>query len=213
MLSKKLPMPRFLHFPLSRLLIAAAFLILHSSFLIPPGPDGKIHFTNPSFEDAPRQSAAPAGWSYFTPGSTPDVQPGIWGVQVAAQDGKTYVGLVARDDGTSEDIGQTIKEDLAAGVCYGFSLYLAHAPKYAGFNHPLRLRVWGGATRGTKEQLLASSPLVDHADWRSYKLQFVPNRTIRYLTLEAWYGPGVLFKYKGNILLDNCSPIERCDRA
>ena len=139
--------------------------------------------------------------------------PGFWGVQVPAQDGKTYVGLVARDDGTSEDIGQTIKEDLAVGVCYGFSVYLAHAPKYSGFNHPLRLRVWGGATRGAKEQLLTSSPLVDHADWRSYKLQFVPNRTIRYLTLEAWYGPGVLFKYKGNILLDNCSPIERCDRA
>lgn len=177
------------------------------------GPDGKINFNNPSFEDAPQQSASPIGWQSFTPGSTPDIQPGIWGVQVQPQEGHTYVGLVTREDGTAEDIGQTIREDLSSGICYEFSLFLAHAPKYAGYNHPIRLRAWGGSKRGSKEQLLASSPLIDHSEWRSYKLQFTPTRTVRYITLEAWYGPGALFKYKGNILLDNCSPLMRCYRA
>lgn len=189
------------------LFVAAAFAPHYK------GPDGKIHLQNPSFEGKPQASVAPQGWLYFSPGSTPDIQPGIWGVQIAPQDGRSYVGLVAREDGTAEDIGQTLHQDLLAGVCYEFSLYLAHSPRYAGYTHPLRLHIWGGASKGAKEQLLASSPLVDHAEWKAYKLQFVPTRTLRYLTLEAGYGPGVLFKYKGNILLDNCSPIERCDRA
>lgn len=197
----------------SRASLPACLLCLCLVAATSTGPDGKIHLNNPSLEGTPRQSAAPEGWLYFSPGSTPDVQPGIWGVQVAAQEGKSYVGLVAREDGTSEDIGQTLREDLLAGVCYEFALYLAHTPKYAGYNHPLRLRIWGGSVRGARDQLLASTPLVNHPEWRPYKLQFVPSRTVRYLTLEAWYGPGVLFHYKGNILLDNCSPIERCDRA
>ncbi|HND88166.1 MAG TPA: hypothetical protein PK971_07555 [Saprospiraceae bacterium] len=199
---------------LTLLPLAFTLLFAASAPTLPrTGPDGKIHLQNPSFEDAPQQSAAPHGWQYFSPGSTPDIQPGIWGVQMAAQEGSTYVGLVAREDGTTEDVGQTLREDLLGGVCYEFSIYLAHSPKYAGYNHPLRLQVWGAASKGAKEQLLASSPLINHAEWKAYKLQFVPSRTLRYITLQAWYGPGVLFKYKGNILLDNCSPIERCDRA
>lgn len=173
-----------------------------------------IPIRNPSFEDdAPTQSKVPKGWQSYTAGSTPDIMPGAWGIQFAAQDGKTCVGLVTREDGSNEDISQGLPESLKGGTCYTFSIYLAHTPKYVGFNHPVRLRIWGGAGRGKKEMLLASSPLVDHADWRKYPFQFVPARDMRYITFEAWYGPGITFRYKGNILLDNCSAIEKCDRA
>lgn len=206
---------QFLNSSARSMILLWALLVLGSAFIRPieNGPGGKINFTNPSFEDKPQQSASPAGWQSLTPGSTPDIQPGIWGLMMAPQEGQTFVGLVAREDGTAEDIGQTIKEDLRSGVCYGFSLFLAHSTKYAGYIHPLRLRVWGSSRRGGKDQLLASSPLVEHTEWKSYKFQFIPNNTVRYITFEAWYGPGVLFKYKGNILLDNCSSIERCSRA
>lgn len=190
----------------------AGFLLLVSFVFVQPGV--VIPIRNPSFEDdKPAQSKLPGGWQSFTPGSTPDILPGAWGVQFAAQDGKTCVGLVTRNDGTSEDIAQGLPESLKGGTCYTFSIYLAHAPKYVGYNHPVRLRIWGGASRGKKEILLASSPLIDHSDWRKYPFQFVPSRDMRYITLEAWYGPGITFKYKGNILLDNCSSIEKCDRA
>jgi hypothetical protein len=33
------------------------------------------------------------------------------------------------------------------------------------------------------------------------------------LIFEAYYAPGVVFKYKGNLMLDNCSPLEKCIRA
>lgn len=39
------------------------------------------------------------------------------------------------------------------------------------------------------------------------------NHDMRYITFEPYYAPGVLFHYCGNILLDSCSPIVRCDRA
>lgn len=172
-----------------------------------------IPFANPSFEDSPRASASPAGWQSLTPGSTPDILPGAWGLQIAPQHGRSCIGLVTREDGSSEDVSQGLAEALKAGSCYKFSVFLAHAPQYVGYNHPARIRVWGGSKRGAKEQLLASSPLVDHADWRSYKFQFIPKGDLRHITFEAYFAPGTSFRYKGNILLDNCSAIEKCDRA
>jgi len=175
--------------------------------------DKKIEFNNPSFEDTPRANASPQGWESFTPNSTPDIMPGAWGLQCQPFSGRSCVGLVTREDGTREDMGQVIPETLEKDLCYTFSIYLAHAEKYVGYNKPVRLRVWGGSAKGAKDQLLDSSPLIDHSDWKNYKFQFIPAGKIRYITLEAYFGPGVLFKYKGNILLDNCSAIERCDRA
>ena len=172
-----------------------------------------IPIRNPSFEDKPGQSKAPKGWRPFTPDSTPDILPGAWGLDLAAQEGQTCVGLVTREDGTSEDIAQGLPESLKGGTCYTFTIYLAHAKKYVGYNHPVRLRVFGGSKRGGKEMLLASSPLIDHSDWRKYKFLFVPEHDMRYITFEAWYGPGTMFRYRGNILLDNCSNLEKCDRA
>lgn len=172
-----------------------------------------IPIRNPSFEDKPGKSKSPKGWQSFTPGSTPDILPGAWGIQFSAKEGSTCLGLVTREDGTTEDISQGLPELLKGDSCYSFSIYLAHAKKYVGYNHPVRLRVWGSAKRGGKDMLLTSSPLIDHQDWRSYKLQFVPEHDMRYITFEAWYGPGTMFKYKGNILLDLCSDIEKCDRA
>ena len=206
------PRMRFNHLNHTKRMKNFGFLFLVLFLNAQPG--SVIPVRNPSFEDdAPGQSKLPRGWLSTTPGSTPDILPGAWGVQFPAQDGKTCVGLVTRNDGTSEDISQGLPESLKGGVCYTFTLFLAHAPKYVGYNHAVRLRIWGGSGRGKKEMLLASSPLIDHSDWRKYPFQFVPARDMRYITFEAWYGPGVSFQYKGNILLDNCSAIEKCDRA
>lgn len=176
-------------------------------------PTGKVYFRNPSFEDAPRASASPVGWFSNTPGSTPDILPGAWGLECLPQEGKTCLGLVTRNDNTSENVAQALAAPLEGGVCYMFSLYLAHAEKYVGFNQPCRLRIYGSAAKSDKGKLLAASPLINHTDWRNYKFQFFTPGEIRYITLEAWYAPGVTIKYNGNILLDNCSPIEKCDRA
>ena len=190
---------------------AAALLV---AFSFPAQPqNGRIRFVNPSFEDAPRASATPAGWRTGSQGSTPDIMPGAWGVQCVPQDGRTCLALVTREDGTTEDVGQRLPAVLKKDSCYTFSVYLANAPKYVGYNLPVRLRIWGGAKAGQKTELLAASPLVNNSEWKVFKFQFVPTQNIEAVTFEAFYAPGTIFKYRGNILLDNCSEIVRCDRA
>lgn len=173
---------------------------------------GKILLRNPSFEGKPQTSATPEGWT-SSDGSTPDILPGAWGLQCTVQDGKTCLGLVTREDGTREDVSQALSQTLQKGKCYAFTIYLAHLPKYVGYNQAVRLRVWGGSSKGSKEQLLDASSLIDHQEWKQYKFQFTTTQEVKYLTFEAYYAPGILFKYKGNILLDLCSAIEQCDRA
>jgi hypothetical protein len=92
-------------------------------------------------------------------------------------------------------------------------MFLAHAPKYVGYNQCVRLRVWGGSSKGAKAQLLDSSPLIVHSDWKNYSFSFTPTADVKYLTFEAYFGSGITIFYKGNILLDNCSMIEICERA
>lgn len=188
-------------------------LLLSFSIQQPEQPVTKIYFRNPSFEGAPKASSCPVGWHSTIPGSTPDLLPGAWGIEYTPQDGETCIGLVTRFDGSTESIAQALAEPLPADVCYSFSVYLAHIEKYVGFDNPTRLRVWGSPSKTEKGKLLCSSPLINHSDWRSYDFQFITPGTIRYLTLEAWYGPGTTFKYNGNIVLDHCSPIEKCARA
>ncbi len=187
-----------------------------TAFQVAPAgkPPASIAFRNPSFEDPkPRASASPPEWESRTPGSTPDILPGAWNLAFPAHEGATCVGLVTREDGTSEDIGQLLSQPLQRGKCYTFSMFLSHGSRYVGYNQPCRIRIWGGSAKGGKQELLTSSPLVDHADWREYRFQFVPSNEVRYITFEAWYAPGVFVKYRGNILLDQCSVIENCDRA
>ncbi|MCS6928748.1 MAG: hypothetical protein NZM43_04535 [Saprospiraceae bacterium] len=174
--------------------------------------DGKIVLRNPSFEDSPGASKIPRSWMTVGLGSTPDIMPGAWGVAGSPQEGASFLALVTRSDGTVEDIAQRLSSPLVPGVCYTFSIYLAHSPRYVGHDLPVRLRIWGGKSPA-KQFLLCSSEMVSHSDWRKYTFQFVPKSPVQYLVLEAYYAPGVFKPYRGNILLDNCSPIERCERA
>lgn len=173
----------------------------------------RIHLRNPSFEDTPGHNKTPVGWYSATPGSTPDIFPGAWGIaHIQPQHGASCLGLITREDGTTEDISQFLGEKLIAGNCYTFKIWLAHSASYVGYDRPVRIRVWGGSSKGAKECLLDTSPVISGAQWKEYKFQFMAKSNYAHLTLEAWYGPGCGF-YRGNILLDNCSPIQRCNRA
>lgn len=185
--------------------------LLFCAFQSPPAE--VIKFTNPSFEGTAGVSTPIGGWASFTPESSPDLLPGAWNEMHEASHGATCLGLVIRKDGTSEDIGQFLQEPIQKGVCYKFSADLAKATHYARHKKPARIRIWGGTKKGEKKQVLASSPLVSHIEWKRYTLRFVPKETYTYLIIEAYYAPGAIFKYQGNILVDNLSVIERCIRA
>jgi hypothetical protein len=173
----------------------------------------QILLENSSFEGDPVDATVPEGWQPCKPGTTPDILPGPWSVKTAPEEGQSYMGLITRGDGTWESVGQRLKEPIKARECYTFSLSLARSNTYAEYNWPLRLRIWGGKQACSKDVLLAETESIEHLDWQRYNFEFFSQEEVHFIILEAYYAPGVYFHYNGNILLDNCSPINPCTRA
>ena len=175
---------------------------------IPP----PIFWQNPSFEGEPADATVPIGWMGCEPLTTPDILPGFWGIYQEPSDGDTFVGLITRANGTWESITQRLERTIEVEDCYVFQIDLARGPTYSGYNNPLKLRVWGSTDRCGKDQLLYESPLIEHTYWQSYRVEVKAERPIRYLILEAFHRE-VPFRYSGNILLDNLTPLRWCPRA
>jgi len=101
-----------------------------------------IYLKNSSFEDKPRRgeqfSQPITGWTdcgqiNFSEVSPPDIHPTLdsaWQVNMSAQDGLTYIGLVTRYDGTYESVSQHLSKPLKAGKCYKLSGYFALSETY-----------------------------------------------------------------------------------
>lgn len=194
------------------------FFFLFKSCLI--FAQDEITIFNPSFEDAPNHSTPPFLWENCgSVGNTPsDIHgsfSGFFNVRKTAQEGNSYVGMVVREDGTWEAIGQVLEQPLLKNYQYQFSIYLARSESYRSiskvtrleteFIEPVILRVWGGSYSGHRGQLLAESVPVAHTDWQEYTFEFEPVEDWSYLILEAFFADD--FVYNGNLLLDNCSEI------
>ncbi len=213
--------------------IISGLIIFLFSITISNGQDEVINLNNPSFEGTPRagvtayRGISAPGWidcgSAMFPGETPpDIHPGnFFRVTKPAQDGKTYIGLVARENETWESVCQSLSTPLQAGQCYGINLYLSRSDNYVNreSNNPLDviksqgkalvLRIYGGLRTCDKKQLLAESELIDHTDWRNYSFEFEATSNIYTITFEAFYKTPVLLPYNGNLLMDNISPITK----
>lgn len=172
----------------------------------------QTYLLNASFEGEPQDATVPSGWIPCQPGTTPDILPGVWGVYQEAAHGDTYMGLITRENGTWESVGQRLKNVLSPGQCFSMSLSLAHSNTYAGYKQPLKLRIWGGGERCDRDQLLWESPLIEHREWKTYRFDFVPRSSMQYLIIEAYHQEGN-FSYRGNVLIDRLSPIKKCIRA
>lgn len=202
--------------------------------------DGPIVLKNPSFEDYPSAAKVVNGWydcgeRFFPRESAPDIHPspnlskGFFGVLERANDGNTYVGMVARENDTNESMSQRLSAALVGGSCYNFSIQLMKSSNYKSsvringktdeegelrdFTTPIVLRIWGGNTYCDKAELLGESAKVSNTDWKQFDFKFEPTSTYRYIMLEAFYKTPTLFPYNGNILIDNASAIVLIDCA
>jgi hypothetical protein len=173
----------------------------------------QIILDNASFEGKPNDAEMPNGWHECNPGTTPDILPGPWGVSSEPSEGKTFLGLITRDNGEWESIGQRLKAPLQKTVCYTFTLDLAHSKTYNGYNNPIKLKIWGGRIRCGKDQLLVESKVISHSDWQTYEFTFTPDDNLNYIIFEAFFDDDSIHPLKGNIMIDNCSEIKKCDRA
>jgi hypothetical protein len=149
-----------------------------------------------------------------------DVHPnGLFGVNVLAYEGEHFVGMVVRDNGTWETMGQKLNTQLRGDTCYALSFYAMCSPIYqsysrktgepVNFNQPVRLRVWGGSKMCQTTDLLTVTQPITHRYWSAHTIYFKPQRKTRFLRFDVFYTEGVSF-YNGNILIDKFSDIKPC---
>lgn len=189
------------------------FLLLALNIFL-QGLDAQVRLVNASFEGDAQDASMPINWFPCEPGSTPDILPGPWGVYTEASEGETFMGLISREDGTIESVGQRLAKPLDKGECYSLKVDLAHSPSYSSYNRPIQLRIWGCRTKCGKDQLLGESKVIDQEDWETYEFKFGTKTEINYIILEAYYLPSSTEPgRKGNILIDNLSEIRPCRRA
>lgn len=181
-------------------------------FLVCGSTLAQISFDNASFEGTPSDATIPSGWFAATEGTTPDILPGYWGVYEDPEDGESYVGLIVRPDGSYESIGQRLKQKLDKGGCYTLSMDLAHSDTYTGYNDPVHLRIWLGAKKSKRNQLIFTSPLIESDEWQHFRFDFTPEKKMQYIIIEAFRSDGSK-SVKGNVLIDNLSPIYNCNKA
>lgn len=221
-------------------------LILWGFFFLVGATRGQdtVYLSNPSFEGQAGNSQVPQAWAYrgFPNETPPDLLPfrantyfrenTLWtstmnasawgfGVSLPAVDGKTYLGMVTRDNQTVEALSQKLDKPLQPGICYSLQLCLASSPIYyslsrqtgepANYNWPVKLRIEGIDLTGERLDLLAQTPPVDHPNWQPYTLILRPRQTIQHLQITAWYPSDSLTN--GNILIDQLSPLRPCPCA
>jgi hypothetical protein len=221
--------------------LSIAFLILNTVFihLMPPLSIGQsvaadsgqiVEFLNPSFESLRsvdlsgginiQTEGLPIGWydCNYKNETPPDIQPGNYNVRLTAQQGRNYMGLIARDNGAWEAIRQKLEIPLRADVCYRLSVYLAKSTVYERnsrltgkkvlYNHPLKLVLWGlnhDSCDLQQSDWLAETLPVHNDNWRRYTFFIQPPKEVRSLVFSAAH---VVDKpYNGNILIDNFSPV------
>lgn len=209
----------------SRLLLIVLALTVYSS-LPAQVPADAIQLRNPSFEDLPRNSEVPIGWNDCgAPLETPpDIHPDpedLFNVIGKASDGKTFLGMVTRDNQTTESIGQQLTAPFIANQCYQFDIELSRSRSYmsmsrvnnkpANYNTPIRLRVWGGYANCDRGQLLGETGVVANFDWAPYRIKLTPEADFTHIILEAYYPKAILLPVNGNLLLDNAHALRPID--
>ena len=187
-----------------------------------------VAIENPSFENMAMASFTPSGWmDCGFPGESPvDIQPsGAWEVYQSAEDGRTYMGMVTRENGTWEAVGQKLSTPLKENNCYTFSVFLCRSNEYwsavipdsladrttpvvlpeKNFIQPVVLQLWAGIEPCQGLQLLGESPIIDHTDWRKYEYSCLLDINAEYLIVMAYYAQGTNMPYNGNLLVDHMS--------
>lgn len=182
---------------------------------------------NPSFEGIPEMAKCPPSWFSFGQKSTPDTQPGSFKVTNPASDGKTYLSMVSRQDGTFETIYQNLSYPLKKGKCYLFSIDIAVSSNFIirdfsiyDFTNPSILGIWGTDTNLVKPKPLPGEfePFIDPNDtffqikpstdlnkWKTYYFVVSP-KSIDYNRIYLAALPNG-YDYS-HVLIDNIKEIE-----
>ena len=162
-----------------------------------------IPLVNPSLEDKPKDNKAPVGWVIAA--QTPDVQPGMYKVNVPPADGKSYVGLHS-GPGYLEGIAQELTMAMRAGRTYNMSFDLAYYAAYVYKGCYGNVSVYGGNAPGDTAELLWNSRDFYHTGWQRYSANLNPSADYKYLSVYATVSSTTCdSKYGVVALIDNLS--------
>lgn len=198
-------------------------IALFTALLLITPLTAQIALQNPSMEGEPKQSALIFGWNRWEIKTTPDIMPGPWEVELEPIEGDTYLGLIARSDGSFESIYQRLPNFIAQGSCYSFRMALATAEGYGGFSKiPLQLKIWSaieykdsetGEKVREKRELLAESLPIRNTAWVYFTFRLKPKLSFNLLVLEASWNIEKCDQRqcKGNILIDDISELSPCN--
>ncbi len=183
-----------------------------------------IRLNNPSFEGWTHKGgkflADISGWIdcgniKFPNESPPDIHPyNYWGVNLEAQHGETYMGMVVRDNDTFESVMQKLESPLLPKVKYSLNVYLSRSPKYynrsrktnkdCNYTKPSSLVIISADKNCNVQEILYKSPPIDHQDWQKYTAIMTPKDNVEYLMLAVF---SVKDGDNGHILVDGLSDI------
>lgn len=141
-----------------------------------------------------------------------DIQPGFWNVSTKPKFGATYIGMVTRQNGSYESIGQKLSKPLEKNTEYMFSIHVSTSPDYESktrenldeiskFDNPALFRVIGKKIKSNDYELLYESVPITNINWKKLEIAFTPSIELDLIILEAYH----VDKDKpqnGNILID-----------
>ncbi len=179
----------------------------------------RVSLRNPGFEDRPRHSDTPNNWRNCAfPGySPPDIMPDYtFGYMPEPYSGRSYLGLIVRDNDTWEGVSAKLTGTLLKDSCYQFQLALCRSDQYqslsqitrqpAFYTRPARLRIWGTSRRCDKVEMLAESPVIENVVWQIYTFVLRPiMEDYENILIEAYYDEPFGDPYNGNVLVDAAS--------
>jgi gliding motility-associated-like protein len=164
-----------------------------------------ILIKNPSLEGVRGQVKAPPSWVIAF--NTPDIQPGVLGIDLPASQGATYAGLHS-GKGVLEGIAQEIF--LKGQRSYTFSFDLAYAPLYIFKACYGDLSIYGSDSATQTTDLLWNSGKFYNTDWKRFTAEFKTTRSYRYIIFVADVsGECDKSKYSSALLIDNLSATMR----
>jgi hypothetical protein len=177
-----------------------------------------IPLINGSFEGKSGPGQVPEGWfdCGFEAETPPDLHPSaVFDIGLDAQDGETFLGMVARDNGSWEGLGQKLTAPLLENQCYTLSFYAARSEtlvslsrvtdEIVNYNIPTVLQIWGGYDECDQRELLGESFAIESPAWERYEFVLFPSDTFTHISIEVFYQREYTETYNGNVLLDNFS--------
>ena len=173
-----------------------------------------IYIMEPSFEDVSDENEAyywtncgDAKELIFPIFNNGDEQ---FDVTAKSFEGDYFIGLVVRENGTTEGLSQYLHEPLLAGKIYHFSVLL-QAPEVftyhtTDFAHPIVFEVYGSSDACSLDELLAFTEPVTKQEWMQFDFTLEPTEDFNWLTLRVGFMDNQE-PYNGSVLMDYVSDI------